>query len=43
MEALSPQEGQQLLRTKQGETKMANMTVKAGGVCGGKKINKDVS
>lgn len=30
MEALSPQEGWQLLSAKQGEMKTANMTVKAG-------------
>lgn len=37
MEALSPQDSQQLLSAKEEEMKMANMTVKLGWICGGKK------
>lgn len=46
MEALSPGEGQQLIKAKQGDMRMANLTVKAWLVCGGKKsflIYREVS
>lgn len=38
MEALSPGEDQQLIKAKQGDVRMANLTVKAWLVCGGKKL-----